>query len=116
MKAQEERLDLPEHRHFPLQALNLSLEEYVLGLHVTSPENKGRRNKPEATVVCGGGLRGDSFSTRIGDAAWGDYYRNLTADDIATAIPVAQVHHFYYQPYSKDLYFYGVKALPQYTA
>ena len=61
---------------------------------------------------------GDSFSTRTGDTAWGNYYQNLTAQDIAGAIQVAQVfplHKFYYQPFSKDLYFYGVKALPEYT-
>lgn len=62
---------------------------------------------------------GESLTTRIGDEAWADHYQNLTADDIMTAIPVADtfpMHKFYYHPGSKDLYFYGIKALPKYTA
>ena len=57
-----------------------------------------------------------SFTTRLGDPAWGDYYRNLTADDVAAAIPVQDVfpvHRFYYRSDSKDLYFYGIKASPE---
>lgn len=61
----------------------------------------------------------DSLSTRIGDGAWGDFYKNLTADDIASAISVHAefpMHRFYYRESSHDLYFYGIKALPPYEA
>jgi len=57
----------------------------------------------------------DSLTSGVEDPDWQNYYRNLTAHDIASAIPVADifpVHNFYFNPTSKDLYFYGIKALP----
>lgn len=47
-----------------------------------------------------------------GNEEWKDYYKNLTADDIAEAIPVAEIfqqYAFFYQPSFHDLYFYGIK-------
>ena len=61
---------------------------------------------------------GDSFTTQLSDPAWSSYYRNLTGDDFASALPLHQtfpLHRFYYNPVSKDLYFYGVRAPPEYT-
>lgn len=60
----------------------------------------------------------DSFTTRLDDTEWNEYYMNLTAEDVADAIPVREIfpiHGFHYQSESKDLYFYGIKAVPKYT-
>lgn len=60
---------------------------------------------------------GDSFTTRIDDEAWNNYYRNLTEEDVRSAVPVDDIfpmHAFYYGPSHHDLYFYGVKALPRF--
>lgn len=60
----------------------------------------------------------DSFTTRAGDPEWASYYRNLTANDIADALPLDDLfplRRLYYNPATKDLYMYGVKALPPYA-
>lgn len=47
-----------------------------------------------------------------------DYYRNLTAADVAGALSAPAhfpLHRLVYNPVSKDLYFFGVKGLPAYV-
>lgn len=59
-----------------------------------------------------------SFSTQLNDPEWNDYYKNLTAEDVQLAIPVAEVfgyHRFYYNAASKDLYFVGIKNSKDYA-
>lgn len=65
------------------------------------PEHGTRRTSPQ-----------DSYSIKLGEATWSDYYANLTAQDIrgipgfVEAFPAGV---FYYNSRSKDLYFIGVK-------
>lgn len=43
---------------------------------------------------------------------WGDYYKNLTEDDIRNFLDVEEIFtsfYFEYNPQAKDLYFWGIK-------
>jgi SAM-dependent methyltransferase len=54
----------------------------------------------------------DSYGTIGNVEGWIDYYKNLTFEDLDSAIDVKsvfQIHSAYYNSYSKDLYFYGIK-------
>lgn len=55
----------------------------------------------------------DSFTTQLlSDADWGNYYKNLTAEDIRAVARIADefaYHRFYSNEFSKDLYFVGIK-------
>jgi hypothetical protein len=46
------------------------------------------------------------------DEEWGDYYKNLTEDDIRKIINIEDVftsYHFEYNSWAHDLYFWGIK-------
>jgi hypothetical protein len=46
------------------------------------------------------------------DEKWGNYYKNLTEDDIRSVIDINNVFvdfNFEYEPNSFDLYFWGIK-------
>lgn len=65
------------------------------------PEHGTLRTQPE-----------DSYTTRQNDVEWGNYYKNLTADDVMKAIPCQEVfatYNFYQNSHSHDLYFVGIK-------
>lgn len=65
------------------------------------PEHGTRRSKPN-----------DSFGTIAGLEGWIDYYKNLTIEDVDTAINIHEVFSDYasfYNSDSKDLYFWGIK-------
>ena len=56
-----------------------------------------------------------SWTTKIGDQEWSDYYKNLTKDDFYAISGFKETfvwHEFYYNPKSSDLYFVGVKTNP----
>ena len=54
-----------------------------------------------------------SLTTKIGDSAWADYYKNLTERDVLGIPGFADAFcgysRFYYNPNSNDLYFVGIK-------
>ena len=51
-----------------------------------------------------------SFTTKLDDGAWNDYYENVTLKDIAKHIDLDQfVYRAYYNAWSWDLYFVGIK-------
>ena len=65
------------------------------------PEHGTRRTSPYA-----------SLTTKINDAGWADYYKNLTETDVLNVLGFAQTFpysRFYYNPKSNDLYFVGIK-------
>lgn len=67
-------------------------------------------NRPEHGTV-----RTDRNSYTVyveGNDEWLNYYKNLTADDVADAIPIDDIfakYAFFYNSRSSDLYFYGIK-------
>ena len=66
---------------------------------------------------------GDSYGTIAGLADMQDYYKNLTIQDVGKSIDLSvfKTKAAYYNAWSRDLYFYGVKddvarSLPEYAA
>jgi SAM-dependent methyltransferase len=54
----------------------------------------------------------DSYGTIGNIEGWTDYYKNLTFEDLAAAIPVNEIfssYSAYYNSQSKDLYFFGIR-------
>jgi SAM-dependent methyltransferase len=78
------------------------------------PEHGTRRTTPR-----------DSYGTIGNVEGWTDYYKNLTLQDLDSAINLDKtfkVFGSYYNTYSKDLYFFGIKngetrdyTIPNYT-
>ena len=69
------------------------------------PEHGTKRTTPQ-----------DSYSTQLYE--WGDYYKNLTPEDIHQAIPVRSIfseYAFYCNETSHDMYFYGIKRTEHYA-
>ena len=67
------------------------------------PEHGTRRTSPK-----------DSYGTIAGLEDMSDYYKNLTIEDVHEVLPLNEKFNewnCYYNPYSKDLYFFGIKRL-----
>jgi hypothetical protein len=65
------------------------------------PEHGTLRTRPQ-----------DSFHTRTGWTDWGNYYKNLTIEDVQAVIPLKEIfdtYVAYYHTHAKDLYFVGIK-------
>ena len=65
---------------------------------------------------------GDSLSTRLGDQTWGNYYKNITHEDVLKVLDMNKwgYSRFYFNAKSCDLYFVGIKGpvqttVPNYT-
>jgi hypothetical protein len=72
------------------------------------PEHGTRRTSPR-----------DSYGTIGGLEDMSDYYKNLTIKDLDKVLPLDKCFsewRSYYNGYSKDLYFFGIKriSIPQY--
>lgn len=55
----------------------------------------------------------DSYTLRLNDTQWNDYYRNLTHDDVCAVVDCDKTfsyYAYYYNRQAKDLYFVGVKS------
>lgn len=54
----------------------------------------------------------ESYGTIGNVEGWTDYYKNLTFEDLANSIDITEFSQYdhYYNPSSKDLYFWGIKA------
>lgn len=65
------------------------------------PEHGTRRTSPQ-----------DSYGTIGNVEGWTDYYKNLTVEDLDASINIGQTfaqYGSYYNAYSHDLYFWGIK-------
>lgn len=64
------------------------------------PEHGTRKSKPQDAPLI------------INELEWGDYYKNLTENDIRGVLDVDKIfseYYFEYNPKSYDLYFWGLK-------
>lgn len=68
------------------------------------PEHGTRRTTPDSYTLC-------LDANEETNTAWMDYYKNLTAEDVAAVIDLSEfdTYAFFYNHYVYDLYFYGIK-------
>ena len=58
-----------------------------------------------------------SLTTRLDNDEWGNYYKNLTDQDIVAALDLSRFSYcrMYHNPIIHDLYFVGIKCYPEYS-